>query len=98
MIAACLIAPSILTALYARHGLPAAGAIRVSGGLWRRKEGHVPTTKAKRPMSKAEIDATLDRIEEKLVSMTRLVNENLARIEPRIRRLEKAVAAKKAGA
>jgi hypothetical protein len=38
MIASCSIAPSILIALYARHGLPAAGAIRASGGHWRREE------------------------------------------------------------
>jgi integrase len=44
MIAACSIRPSILFALYARHGLPAGGRITASGGPWRRKEALVATT------------------------------------------------------
>jgi hypothetical protein len=79
------------------RGLRAGALIAALGGLCAERRAIVPTTKAKRPLTKSEADATMVRIEEKVLSIARLIDENLARIEPRIKRLEKAAGIKKAG-
>jgi divalent metal cation (Fe/Co/Zn/Cd) transporter len=61
----------------------------------------VPTTKTRRSikpsMTAQEADAIVDRIEEKIASIERLINDVLARLEPRIKALEKAAEIKKDG-
>ena len=54
-------------------------------------------TKSKRPLTVAERNAAFDRIEEHIAAIKRLLDEHFDKIEPRLKRLEKA-AARKAGA